>query len=209
MFYEPDRGDVSKARTTEGFKCPRCDKICKNKGGLTRHETIKHVQKTDLKIDIDTVKMLLINTQNLLSENKCFPEHLREQIQNYQANPTADLIQILNNIYDDLAKSKDADAYYTSVCSIIVLNASNYIPELEKPASTLIAQKLADKVFHHFKQPHDISTVKVPSITEKEMGGLQYLAGYTVKKILNRSFRRKNHNLLKNRKLPNTSTCHY
>ena len=83
-----------------------------------------------------------------------------------------------------MLKTKDGDGFYSSFYSIIVLNASNYLPELGRPASTLLAQKLADKLFNHFKHPKEIAGVEVPPVTEKEIGGLQYLAGYVVKKML-------------------------
>lgn len=169
---------------------------------MTRHATAKHGLKNDIKpdmkLDIKTIKTLLMETQNTLCENKCFPEHLREKIKNYSSNPTEDLMCILNKVYGCLVKSKDGDAYYSSFYSIVVLNASAYLPELERPASTLLAQKLADKLFHYFKKPEETSSIKVPSVTEKEMGGLQYLAGYVVKKMLNKTLQGKNYKSVKN-----------
>ena len=68
----------------------------------------------------------------------------------------------------------------------------NFLPELERPASTLLAQKLADKLFNHFKLPKEIADVEVPPVTDKEIGGLQYLAGYVVKKMLKKNMQGKN-----------------
>ena len=123
---------------------------------MTRHATVKHGIKSEKdipKLDIATIKTLLMDTQKSLSENECFTKHLREEIANFASNPSADLLQILNQLYNRLLKTKDGDGFYSSLYSIIVLNASNYLPELERPASTLLAQKLADKLFNHFKQP--------------------------------------------------------
>ena len=127
-----------------------------------------------------------MDTQKSLSENECFTTHLREEIANFTSNPSEDLLQILNQIYNALLKTKDGDGFYSSFYSIVVLNASKYLPELERRASTLLAQKLADKLFNHFK-PKEIPDVEIPPATEKEMGGLQYLAGYVVKKILKKT----------------------
>ena len=81
------------------------------------------------------------------------------------------------------------------------MNASIYLTELERPASTLLAQKLADELFNHFKQPKEfIPDAKFPPVTEKEigMGGLQYLAGYIVKKMLRKTMQGKSCDSAKN-----------
>ena len=170
---------------------------------MTRHATVKHgiKSKEDIpKLDITTIKTLLMDTQKSLSENECFTTHLREEIANFTSNPSEDLLQILNQIYNALLKTKDGDGFYSSFYSIVVLNASKYLPELERPASTLLAQKLADKLFNHFK-PKEIPDVEIPPVTEKEMGGLQYLAGYVVKKILKKTMLGKNCDSAKNQSI--------
>ena len=170
---------------------------------MTRHTTVKHGTKSEKAEDIQkleniTIKTLLVDTQKALSEDECFPNHLREKIRSYTSNPSEDLVHILNQIYNRLMKTKDGEEFYSSFYSIIVLNASMYLPELERPASTLLAQKLAVKPFHHFKQPQNIPDVHVPPVTEKEMGALQYLAGYVLKKMLKKTLQRKNHDTAKN-----------
>ena len=63
-----------------------------------------------------------MDTQKSLSENECFTKHLREEIANFASNPSADLLQILNQLYNRLLKTKDGDGFYSSFYSIIVLN---------------------------------------------------------------------------------------
>ena len=135
-----------------------------------------------------------------MSENECFTTHLHEEIANFTSNPSEDLLQMLNQIYNALLKTKDGDGFYSSFYSIVVLNASKYLPELERPTSTLLAQKLADKLFNHFK-PKEIPDVDIPPVTEKEMGGLQYLAGYVVKKMLKKAMLGKNCDSAKNQSI--------
>ena len=47
----------------------------------------------------------------------------------------------------------------------------------------MLAQKLADKIFYHYKEPKEQSITKSTPINDKEIGALQYLAGYVVKEI--------------------------
>ena len=65
---------------------------------MTRHATVKHGIKNEKdipKLDIATIKTLLMDTQKSLSENECVTKHLREEIANFASNPTADLLHIL------------------------------------------------------------------------------------------------------------------
>ena len=137
---------------------------------MTRHATIKHgiqSEKDVQKLDIATVRTLLIDTQKSLRENECFTKHLPEEIANFTSNLSEDLLNILNRLYNRLLKTKDA-GFYSTFYSIVVMNVSIYLPELERPASTLLTQKLADKLFNHFKHPKEfIPNAKVPPVTEK------------------------------------------
>ena len=69
--------------------------------------------------------------------------------------------------------------YFTAV----ILKSSTYHGPLESPYSPLFAQMLADKIFYHQKQPKEQSITKSTLINDKEIGDLQYLAGYVLKKI--------------------------
>ena len=58
-----------------------------------------------------------------------------------------------------------------------------------------MATKLADKVFYCFKHPKQPAiTENSPELTEKEMDALQYLAGYVIKKFINKAQHGKNYN---------------
>ena len=57
------------------------------------------------------------------------------------------------------------------------------LEDLNKPLCTLFAKTLGDKILCHFtKIDEPISSVK--PISEREMGGLQYLAGYVIRKLM-------------------------
>ena len=93
-------------------------------------------------------------------------------------------------------KTKDGEEFYSSFYNIIVLNASMYLAELQRPASTLLAQKLAVKLFHHFKKLQNIPHVPV---TDKEMGCFTIFSRICSEKMLFKTtLQRKNHDTAEN-----------
>ena len=66
--------------------------------------------------------------------------------------------------------------------STIILKSSTYPCQLESSYSILLAQNLADKRFYHYKQPKEQNVPKSTPINDKEIGTLEYLASYNVKK---------------------------
>ena len=93
------------------------------------------------------------------------------------------LLETINIAYNKLTTTNDGEAFYSLFYSTVILKSSTYLSPLESPYSTLLAQKLADKIFYHYKQPQEQSVTKSTPINDKEIGALQYLAGYVVKKI--------------------------
>ena len=73
--------------------------------------------------------------------------------------------------------------------------SSTYPCPLESPYSTLLAQKLANKIFYLCKQPKKQSITKSIHINDREIDALQYLAGYVVEKIKLKSFSGKDYKL--------------
>ena len=61
------------------------------------------------------------------------------------------------------------------------MKSSTYFFPLERAYSSLLAQKLADKIFYHYKQPKEQNIPKSTPINDEEIDALQYLAGYVVK----------------------------
>ena len=66
-----------------------------------------------------------------------------------------------------LCNTGNGEKFYAEFYSTIALNASDYLPDLEKPACTLFATKLADKLFHFYKRPVQSVEARPTTITEK------------------------------------------
>ena len=85
-----------------------------------------------------------------------------------------------------------AFTFYASYFSKIVINANIYF-QLSGPECTLFAKTLADKILCHFSKTNSGEPVEsFKPISEREMGGLQYLAGYVLRKLKSAAQKNKN-----------------
>ena len=92
-------------------------------------------------------------------------------------------------------KKHDAEYFYSNYFSTIVKESEKYFLNIEKSASTLLASRLADKLFSFFKTPQDKlvnSEIKPKPINQRELDGLQYLSGYVIRTLLKRAKNSKN-----------------
>ena len=117
--------------------------------------------------------------------SKYFSNEICEKIEQFteNINISENLLETINIAYNKLTTTNDGEAFYSLFYSTVILKSSTYLSPLESPYSTLLAQKLADRIFYHYKQPQEQSVTKSIPINDKEIGALQYLAGYVVKKI--------------------------
>ncbi len=179
------------------FSCKVCNKKYKTEGGLKRHSEKKHPTNNQQGAEcVNTVNSKVLNeadiielvqeAKNELAKNKCYPQLLREKIDEHQFRLTEELHNSLLDAYSILKKCADAEKFFSFFYGKIVLKASQLIPGLQQPMSTLLAKHLGDKMLFFFRKPKQLLSPEVPSITDKEIGGLQYLAGYVVHKILKR-----------------------
>ena len=132
-----------------------------------------------------TIKMLLSQAKTNILSSKCFSNEICEKIEQFteNINISENLLESINIVYNKLTTTSDGEAFYLLFYSKVILKSSTYFCPLESPYSTLLAQKLADKIFYHCKQPKEQSITKSTPTNDKEIGALQYLAGYLVKKI--------------------------
>ena len=89
----------------------------------------------------------------------------------------------LKPIVDEFMKKLDINKFQRLYYAKIVLTAETYFTNLNKRIRTLFAKTLGDKIWCHFsKKDEPIQSVK--PISEREMGVLQYLAGYVIRKLI-------------------------
>ena len=127
-----------------------------------------------------TLNELLEKTKN--EQFECYPAAIKKEIKDYHHHETP--MFLADIITDKFIEKKDADKFLSSFYGKIVLNASSYF-QIERPACTLLAKTLGDKLLCRFSSnaKQTIGNLSMKPISEREISGLQYLAGYIVRKF--------------------------
>lgn len=129
-----------------------------------------------------------------LSENLCYPEELRDKIKIYSIdNLSAALFPVLEKLFHKLELKGDAERFLKDFYPSVVLKSDLYFREIRKPSSTLISKKLGDKLLALYRKPPAGPSLQPLAVSEREMGGLQYISGYVVGKILKKTRNHKNY----------------
>ena len=104
-----------------------------------------------------------------------------------------------NNLYEDvvviylkLTKNSNPEKFFSDFYGKIVLESEKYAG-VKNPQSTLITSKIAEKLLHYFKVLQQGGEGSLSSsseaeqhlsLSERELHGLQYLAGYVVSNFM-------------------------
>ena len=171
------------------FKCETSFKTYKTKNGLIRHHNAKHVVTeinnikptqygTSTPIDVMKTAVNTVSHDNLiellkkiledLSVDECFTTEPRDAMKKYNFRDTDnELLLAIKKIYEKYIKRCDVDEYYSVFYSDIVISCSSYF------------KGLRPQLFSH----RDSNLTKVSPtnpVSERELSGLQCLAGYVV-----------------------------
>ena len=217
---EEDEGDIetdfvealSEIGGENQFSCESCDKVCKSKGGLTRHVNSKHRDK-GCHLDIPALtKDGLCSIVNKIKLNITNEGYWDQQI-------TSDLKKIASNdslfdavqpIYQRFCIKRNQDKFLTEFYELIptsskILNCEN------QPLCSLVMISMTDHLVALFKSDHNIeqttssSSGKPLDLSEHERGPLSYIAGYILAKLQKQCSSKPNdelQTLLQNMKCP-------
>jgi hypothetical protein len=95
----------------------------------------------------------------------------------------------ISPIYNKLEETSDSDEFLARFMGRIARNSSKYGTNFSSPAAMLVMKKLAEKLLHFYRKSsaeHESCEPPKP-ITTDCMDGIQYLAGYVVRKFFKRS----------------------
>lgn len=181
--------DITKTGT---FNCTMCCKSYKTKGGLTRH-TLKHREPVDEKFTFNDLECTINNAVSTLSKDMCLTEERRESFSSfvYKEEEMGAFHKEIEVLYANLASSNNAEDFYACYFGTCVRNAAKYFKDLPLTSSTMLATKIGENVFTHFqkksKGTSSLSSSNPTPIADREIGALQYLAGYVVKNLLKKA----------------------
>ena len=161
---------------------------------------MKHPSKEMLQT---SMPKLIPEVAEALPMNKCYRQNIPEIFCNYKnaVNVSKDLHTKVAEMLAQFEKKHDAEYFYSNYFSTIVKESEKYFLNIEKSASTLLASRLADKLFSFFRTPQDKlvnSEIKPKPINQREFDGLQYLSGHVITTLLESVKNSKTHLLHEN-----------
>ena len=182
-----DSGDSEENR--DRVPCLHCKKTFKNNTTLGRHCSRFHLEEPSEREErIQTVNNAILTVINDIPKDLCIDDDTRKKISSYDvANLGTSLVNEVSKIFKELKKSGDPDEFYSSYYASIAMNAGLYFPNLQQPACTTFAMKLADKLLASVNDGRTDTSEEFEEVdlnlTDMELGGLQYLCGYIIKNL--------------------------
>jgi len=140
---------------------------------------------------------MVVKAKAKIIDNKIYPKSVRDELGSYTlntSNTTTEFYEI-ENIYKRLIKSGNAEKFYSSFYSRIVLNAASTFDGLSRNAATLLSTKIADSMLAHSKEKVHVHVADnvIPDLqtklSDEEIAGLQYIGGYVLHKLYNRQIK--------------------
>jgi uncharacterized C2H2 Zn-finger protein len=181
---------VSEIEGKKSFECDKCDKVCKSKGGLTRHTNSKHGEPK---------KRATTNLGNLDKETvDGFVEAIKariikEDIYNSETDtalaavkPTKALFEALLPLYETFCRKKNQDILLESFYGLIP-RSYEFLKGDDYKIANLIMIQLPDFLVGFFNTSN-IGQTQVKEDTphaldQAETGPLSYIAGYIISKL--------------------------
>ena len=175
------------------YPCNMCKKICKSKGGLTKHENSKHVDDVVSNTPLDKDSMnSIVNTikQNIIDE-KLYGDAIESSIKNVAA--TEVLFTEVEPLYSKFCKNKNQDKLLQSFYGLMP-KSTTFFNLADSRITNLLMIHIPDHLvsFYNLNGRRDASatttgTVDTSEECEKieacEMGPLSYIAGYVVRRL--------------------------
>ena len=180
----------------KAFPCTQCNKICKSKGGLTRHTNSKHrdeSQSADAECIVntglsqDTVASIVETIKGNITKENIYGEEINTVLKTASASEA--LFKAILPLYQTFYKKKNQDKLLEDFYGLIprsceLLNCTDF------RVTNLIMIHLPDHLvgFYNVSQTGDTSTstpvaAQAMQINPSERGPLSYIGGYVVSKL--------------------------
>ena len=179
------------------FPCTQCDKICKSKGGLTRHTNSKHrnesqtVDSGDTGLYQDTVASIVETIKaNIIKEN-IYGEEINTSLKTASASEA--LFEAILPLYQKFYTKKNQDKLLEDFYGLMprsceLLNCTDF------RVTNLIMIHIPDHLvgFYNVSQIREKSestpvAAQAMQINPAERGPLSYIGGYVISKLFKKS----------------------
>ena len=183
----------------KSFPCSKCNKVCKSKGGLTKHTNSKHSDvvsagsdETSRPLDEETVASIVQAIKTKLIEENLYGTDINTILSRDSVSSEA-LFKALLPLYETFCRKNDQDKLLQSFYGLIpqsckLLNCKDF------KIANLIMIHIPDHLvgFYNVGQTRnkEETTSKPIELDPAERGPLSYVAGYVVSKLFQTSRRK-------------------
>ena len=170
------------------LNCSSCSKYFKTTGALRRQ---RHSSKSETQLEKDTTQQIFQETISDLLADECYPNEIKIELKTFipHENQITTLFEEIKPIYEKFCKSSNAEQFFMSLYSNILKCSEKYI-ELPHPLCVTVVTRFGEKLLAHIRRKQNEvvfnDPINIKEIIEREMGGLQYLAGYAVTSLINK-----------------------
>ena len=187
----------------KSFPCSNCSKVCKSKGGLTRHTNSKHHESVPQLstesgncLSLEDLVGIVESIKTNLIAGDLYEEAINTAIKN--ASCSEELFTSVLPLYEVFCRKKNQNKLLEEFYGLI-LDASKYLNCPDANAACIIMIEIPDRLAGYFKlrRIREQSEIR-PTVTSdikldpSERGPLSYIAGYIVSKLYQKTRNRKN-----------------
>ena len=185
---------VSEMSGEKSFPCAKCDKICKSKGGLTRHVRAKHLNESSTNVPSQATQTLTKEQLNLIVENikgKITKDGYwdKEMVGHMDAVKCNELLYSkVSPLYKKFTCKMNQDKLLTDFYPLI-LTSCELLKCINQQLCSLIMISMPDHLValakKGNKEPSSGESIGGDSeqLAEHERGPLSYIAGYVLSKL--------------------------
>ena len=194
----------------KSFPCPHCPKICKSKGGLTKHTNSKHrgVVDTPSSTTKSAEQETHLSEENLASiveeiktkllKEDLFGSDINSALKKISSSKA--LFDAVLPIYNKFCRKKNQDKMLEDFYGLLPIKPSTFLDCTDGNVANLVMIEIPDRLVGFFKiarsreEASNYPTQSVKSAVEidaAERGPLSYIAGYIVSKMHQKSRNKK------------------
>ena len=206
---------VSEISGEKNFPCESCDKICKSKGGLTRHKNAKHgnrstagkdnVSSSNISLTKEDLKSIVDKVKKKIKDDTFWDSEMTSNMASITSNDS--LYNEILPIYERFRRKLNQDSFLTDfyelipnsscllqseneqLCSLIMILIPDHLVSLSKGVSNINDQEPA------IASTSSVQTEISSRLDENERGPLSYIAGYVLSNLKRKSKNKHNDEL--------------
>ena len=179
------------------FPCSQCEKVCKSKGGLTRHTRSKHPDdkqdKTCAAFTKEAVASIIESIKVKLKEENLYGTEIMASLATVSS--TDALFDALRPLYTTFCRKNNQDKLLECFYGLIprscdLLSCDNY------KVANLVFIHIPEHLVGFYNNKESSSEASTPTqLNPAERGPLSYVAGYVLSKLfqLNKKNKQRNH----------------